>query len=48
MIPTRALGHAESEGLEHLRGMDDVAEGEIFAAANASLVARVHFTSHIP
>ena len=48
MIPTRALARAASEGLELIRAMDDVAEAEIFAAANAGLVARVHFTSHIP
>lgn len=48
MIPTRALGRAASEGLELIRAMDDVAEAAIFAAANGGLVARVHFTSHIP
>ncbi len=48
MIPTRALGRAAIEGLALLRGMEDVAEAEIFVAANATLVARIHFTSHIP
>ena len=48
MIPTRKLGEAAAEALEILRGQDDLVEGEVFVAANTSLVARVHFTSHIP
>ncbi|MGE5851346.1 MAG: PmbA/TldA family metallopeptidase, partial [Candidatus Methylomirabilota bacterium] len=48
MIPTRALGRAATEGLALLRAMEDVTEAEIFVAANATLVARLHFTSHIP
>jgi predicted Zn-dependent protease len=48
MIPTRGLGRVATEGLALLRAMEDVAEAEIFVAANATLVARLHFTSHIP
>jgi PmbA protein len=48
MIPTRALGRAAGEGLELIRATEEVAEAEIFVAANASLVARIHYTSHIP
>jgi len=48
MIPTRKLAQAAADALEILRGQDDLVEGEVFAAANTSLVARVHFTSHIP
>ena len=48
MIPTRKLAAAAADSLEILRGQDDLVEGEVFVAANTSLVARVHFTSHIP
>jgi PmbA protein len=48
MIPTRDLAQAASQALEMLRGQDDLAEAEVFVAANTSLVARIHFTSHIP
>ncbi len=48
MIPTRTLAQAATEALEILRGQDDLVEGEVFVAANATLVARIHFTSHIP
>ena len=48
MIPTRTLGEAAADALRILRGQDDLLEGEVFVAANTSLVARVHFTSHIP
>ncbi|MBI2562950.1 MAG: hypothetical protein HYW08_11310, partial [candidate division NC10 bacterium] len=48
MIPTRTLAHAGGQALELLRGQEDLVEAEVFVAANTSLVARVHFTSHIP
>ncbi|MFI5338379.1 MAG: TldD/PmbA family protein [Candidatus Methylomirabilales bacterium] len=48
MIPTRKLAETAADTLEILRGQDDLVEGEVFVAANTSLVARVHFTSHIP
>ncbi|HEU5393702.1 MAG TPA: hypothetical protein VFV36_02780, partial [Candidatus Methylomirabilis sp.] len=48
MIPTRALSRVATEGLALIRAMEDVAEAEIFVAANATLVARLNFTSHIP
>jgi PmbA protein len=48
MIPTRTLTQAAGQALELLRGQDDLAEAEVFVAANTTLVARIHFTSHIP
>lgn len=48
MIPTRTLARAAAGALEILRAQDDLVEGEVFVAANTTLVARVHFTSHIP
>jgi predicted Zn-dependent protease len=48
MIPTRTLAQAATEALEILRGQDDLVEAEVFVAANTTLVARIHFTSHIP
>jgi len=48
MIPTRTLAQTAREALEILRAQDDVIEAEVFVAANTSLVARIHFTSHIP
>lgn len=48
MIPTRTLAQAAGQALELLRGQEDVVEAEVFVAANTSLVARIHFTSHIP
>ncbi len=48
MIPTRKLAQAAVEALEILHAQDDLVEGEVFVAANTSLVSRVHFTSHIP
>jgi len=48
MISTRALAQAAADALEIFRAQDDLVEGEVFVAVNTSLVARVHFTSHIP
>ncbi|HXZ44493.1 MAG TPA: metallopeptidase TldD-related protein [archaeon] len=48
MIPTRKLAETAANALEILRAQDDLVEGEVFVAANTSLVSRVHFTSHIP
>jgi hypothetical protein len=48
MIPTRKLAQAAADALEILRAQEDLIEGEVFVAANTSLVARIHFTSHIP
>ena len=48
MIRTRTLAQAAGQALELLRGQEDVVEAEVFVAANTSLVARIHFTSHIP
>lgn len=48
MIPTQKLFQAAADALEILRAQDHLVEGEVFVAANTSLVARVLFTSHIP
>jgi PmbA protein len=48
MIPTRDLARTATQGLEILKAQDDLVEAEIFVAANTSLVARIHYTSHIP
>ena len=48
MIRTRTLAQAAGQALELLRGQEEVVEAEVFVAANTSLVARIHFTSHIP
>ena len=48
MIPTRKLAQTAREALEILRAEDDVIEAEVFVATNTTLVARIHFTSHIP
>ena len=48
MIPTRQLARTAAEAMEILRAQEDLLEGEVFVAANSHLVARIHFTSHIP
>ncbi len=48
MIPTRKLARTAADALEILQAQEDLLEGEVFVAANSSLVARIHFTSHIP
>ncbi len=48
MIATRQLARTAALALEILRAQEDLLEGEVFVAANTSLVARIHFTSHIP
>jgi PmbA protein len=48
MIPTRTLAQTAREALEILRAQDDVIEAEAMVASNTTLVARIHFTSHIP
>jgi len=37
-----------AQGLAHLRAKADIAEAEIFAAANSILTCRINYTSHIP
>jgi hypothetical protein len=47
--PTTAdLARAAEEALAFLGTLPDVVEGEVFAAANAQLLARLCYTSHIP
>ncbi len=48
MIPTRELARAATSALATVQGQEDLVEAEVFVAANTSLVARIHFTSHIP
>src|SRR3990170_3624408 len=48
MIPLSQLENAVREGLAYLRAQEDVAEGEVYTAANGVLLTRLHYTSHIP
>src|SRR3989304_5648420 len=48
MIPLSQLEKAVSEGLAYLKAREDVAEGEVYTAANGALLARLNYTSHIP
>ena len=42
------LGRAAADALTYLEAQADVAEAEVFASANAQLLARLNYTSHIP
>jgi PmbA protein len=47
--PTTAdLARAAREGLELLRTIPDILEGEVFVAANGQLLARLSYASHLP
>jgi len=48
MIPLLTLTRAATDGLRWLRRQKDVRETELFVACNASLTARLNYTSHIP
>src|SRR3972149_9348064 len=48
MIPLSQLEKAVREGLAYLKAQEDVAEGEVYAAANGVLLTRLNYTSHIP
>ncbi|HLC21620.1 MAG TPA: TldD/PmbA family protein [Candidatus Methylomirabilis sp.] len=48
MMTTSELAKAVEQALEYLRSTGQVAEAEVFASSNASLLARLNYTSHIP
>ena len=48
MIALSQLKRCVTEALGYLRGQPDVAEAEVFAAANNNLTVRLNYTSHIP
>jgi len=48
MISLPTLKHTAEDGLRWLRRQKDVQEAEVFVASNASLTARLNYTSHIP
>jgi PmbA protein len=48
MIPTADLARAARAALDIARSEPGLLEAEIFVAANASLLARLSYTSHIP
>src|SRR3990172_8825227 len=48
MIPLSQLEKAVREGLAYLKAQEDVAEGEVYTAANGVLLTRLNYTSHIP
>src|SRR3970040_2791685 len=48
MIPLSQLEKAVRDGLAYLKAQEDVAEGEVYTAANGVLLARLNYTSHIP
>jgi hypothetical protein len=48
VITTSELARATETALDYVRAQKDIRECEVFAAANGSLLARLHYTSHIP
>ncbi|MEK6604210.1 MAG: hypothetical protein AABY69_07360, partial [Nitrospirota bacterium] len=48
MITLPILKRTAEDGLRWLRRQKDVQEAEVFVASNASLTARLNYTSHIP
>ncbi len=48
MIGTSELAKAVEQALDYLRSAEQVAEAEVFASSNASLIARLNYTSPIP
>src|SRR3990172_9558886 len=48
MITTSELAKAVEQALEYLNSTGDVAEAEVFASSNRSLITRLNYTSHIP
>jgi PmbA protein len=48
MIATSELAKAVEQALDYLKSTGQVAEAEVFASSNASLIARLNYTSHIP
>jgi hypothetical protein len=48
MISLSTLKQTADKGLKYLRRQKDLVEAEVFVASNATLTARLNFTSHIP
>src|SRR3990170_5904848 len=48
MIPLSELQKSVRDGLAYLKAQEDVAEGEVYTAANGVLLTRLNYTSHIP
>ncbi|MFQ5990593.1 MAG: PmbA/TldA family metallopeptidase, partial [Candidatus Methylomirabilales bacterium] len=48
MISRERLKHAVQEALRDLRSVNDLKEVEVFAGSNSQLLARLHYTSHLP
>jgi PmbA protein len=48
MIAISELAKAVEHALEFLKSMGEVAEAEVFASSNRSLITRLNYTSHIP
>ncbi len=48
MLPLTTLSAAVQSALAYVSSQPDVAEVEVFAAANANLTLRLNYTSHIP
>jgi len=48
MIPISALARSVEEALGYLTSHAEAIEAEVFASSNASLIARLNYTSHIP
>ncbi len=48
MVTTSELEKAAAQAFEYLKAQPDIQEVEVFAAANASLLTRINYTSHIP
>ena len=48
MVILATLRQTADTGLRYLRRQKDVSEAEVFVASNATLTARLNYTSHIP
>ncbi|MBI2902893.1 MAG: TldD/PmbA family protein [Candidatus Methylomirabilis oxyfera] len=48
MITTSELAKAVGQALDYLKSAEQVAEAEVFASSNRSLITRLNYTSHIP
>ena len=48
MVSLTTLKHTADDGLRYLRRQKDLREAEVFVACNATLTARLNYTSHIP
>ena len=48
MVSLATLKQTADKGLRYLRRQEDLSEAEVFVADNATLTARLNYTSHIP